>query len=215
MMWVSVAEPKLSRERIFATALDLIEKTGVSALTMRSLARALGVGTMSLYVYVRTKDEILDGIADHAMEAWHLTVDPTKPWDEQIIGVFVEIKRRLEEQPGVLELLFLRSVEGPTVNAIRETVIALLEDAGFPPRQALQGLAMLYAYTLGFAAAARRAGRDAHMFGALSPARYPHLRESAAPYDLRTADDTFETGLRYLVAGVAASRQGEATTDQH
>ena len=213
-MWMSIAEPKLSRERIFATALDLIEKTGVSTLTMRSLARALGVGTMSLYVYVRTKDEILDGIADRAIEGWHLTVDPATSWDEQVIGIFVEIERQLEAQPGVLELLLLRSVEGPSVNAVRDTVVTIFLTAGFPPDHALQALGMLYAHTLGFAASAHRAGRDAHEFENLPPSSYPRLSQVARHYDSRATPEAFRTGLGYLLAGLTADRPDVATTDE-
>jgi AcrR family transcriptional regulator len=214
MIWMAVAEPKLSRERIFTTALDLIEKTGVSTLTMRSLSRALGVGTMSLYVYVRTKDEILDGIGDHAIEAWHLTADQTKSWDEQVIGIFVEIERQLEAQPGVLELLLLRSVEGASVNAVRDTVITIFLNAGFPPDQALRALGMLYAHTLGFAATAHRAGRDAHEFENLPPSSYPHLSQVAGHYDSRATPEAFRTGLRYLLAGLTADRPDVATADE-
>jgi AcrR family transcriptional regulator len=53
----------LSRERVLATAMDLADAEGVSALTMRRLAADLGVEAMSLYHHVPGKERLLDGLA--------------------------------------------------------------------------------------------------------------------------------------------------------
>ena len=54
----------LSRERVLRGAVAVADAGGIGALTMRSLAHELGVKPMSLYHYVASKDEILDGIVD-------------------------------------------------------------------------------------------------------------------------------------------------------
>jgi AcrR family transcriptional regulator len=54
----------MSRERVLRTAMDLADREGIEALTMRRLARELGVEAMTLYYYVAKKDDILEGIAD-------------------------------------------------------------------------------------------------------------------------------------------------------
>src|SRR5258707_5519385 len=54
----------LSRERVLRGAVAVADASGIGALTMRSLASELGVKPMSLYHYVASKDEILDGIVD-------------------------------------------------------------------------------------------------------------------------------------------------------
>ena len=56
----------LSRDRIAAVALDLIEKDGLGGLNMRSLAASLGIGTMTLYHYLGGKQELLRCVADLA-----------------------------------------------------------------------------------------------------------------------------------------------------
>lgn len=56
--------PPMSRERVLRAAVDLADRDGLEALTMRRLARAVGVEVMTLYYYVANKDEVLDGIAD-------------------------------------------------------------------------------------------------------------------------------------------------------
>jgi AcrR family transcriptional regulator len=59
-------EPRLplSRDRILEAALALVDEHGIEALTMRKLGQALGFEAMSLYNYVASKDDVIDGILD-------------------------------------------------------------------------------------------------------------------------------------------------------
>ena len=54
----------LTRERVLLAAVRLADADGIGALTMRSLADALGVKPMAIYHHVANKDGILDGIVD-------------------------------------------------------------------------------------------------------------------------------------------------------
>ena len=54
----------LSRERILATALELVDEQGIDALSMRKLGQSLGYEAMSLYNHVAHKDDLLHGILD-------------------------------------------------------------------------------------------------------------------------------------------------------
>ncbi len=60
------AEPRipLSKDRVLQAAVALADEGGIEALSMRKLAKELGVEAMSLYNHVANKDEILDGIID-------------------------------------------------------------------------------------------------------------------------------------------------------
>src|SRR2546423_1804093 len=60
------AEPRirLTRERVLLAAIDLADKGGIGALSMRKLGQELGVEAMSLYNHVANTDDILDGIVD-------------------------------------------------------------------------------------------------------------------------------------------------------
>ncbi len=58
------ARRPLSRERVLRAAMHLADRDGIESLTMRKLAREVGVEAMTLYYYVARKDDILDGIAD-------------------------------------------------------------------------------------------------------------------------------------------------------
>ncbi|TMF80853.1 MAG: TetR/AcrR family transcriptional regulator [Chloroflexi bacterium] len=59
----------LSKERVLHAAIGLADQGGIDSLTMRRLAQELGVEAMSLYHYVSSKDDILDGISRHPWAA--------------------------------------------------------------------------------------------------------------------------------------------------
>jgi AcrR family transcriptional regulator len=59
--------PRLSREEIAATAVRIADDEGLDALSMRRLAAELDAGTMTLYYYLRTKDELLALVSDAVM----------------------------------------------------------------------------------------------------------------------------------------------------
>ena len=61
---IAAERAPLSKERVLQTALELADREGIDALTMRGLAAELGVEAMSLYYYVASKDELLNGIVD-------------------------------------------------------------------------------------------------------------------------------------------------------
>ncbi|MDQ3404422.1 MAG: TetR family transcriptional regulator, partial [Actinomycetota bacterium] len=65
--------PLLSRDRIRDHALTIVDENGLEGLSMRRLAADLGVRAPSLYSHYRTKDELLQDIADDIMS----TVDVT------------------------------------------------------------------------------------------------------------------------------------------
>lgn len=55
---------QLSRERVLQAAVGIADAHGLGALTMRSLAAELNAKPMSLYHYIRSKDELLDALVD-------------------------------------------------------------------------------------------------------------------------------------------------------
>ncbi len=59
---------RLTRGRIIEAALDLIDREGIGALTMRRVADGLAVQAPSLYNHVRSKDELLDAVAETVMQ---------------------------------------------------------------------------------------------------------------------------------------------------
>jgi len=60
----SDARSPLSRARVLDAAVELADREGIDAVSMRRLGQELGVEAMSLYTHVRSKDDLLDGMAE-------------------------------------------------------------------------------------------------------------------------------------------------------
>ena len=63
------AKRRLSYDALVRAAAEIADRQGIEAVTMRSVATALNAGAMSLYRYVRGKDDLLDLILDAAFGA--------------------------------------------------------------------------------------------------------------------------------------------------
>ena len=66
-MTITKERERLTRERIIAAALRVMDTDGLEAVSMRRIAREVGVEAMSLYHHVRDKEDVLDGICEAVM----------------------------------------------------------------------------------------------------------------------------------------------------
>lgn len=98
--------PRLSREAIAATAAHIADTEGFDALSMRRLAAELDAGTMTLYHYVRTKDELLALVVDHVMGELLYPADEPIPssWREALVGIAFRTRAALERHSWILEI---------------------------------------------------------------------------------------------------------------
>lgn len=133
---------KLTREAVLATALEIIDREGIDALSMRRLARALGRDPMVLYRHAPNKAALLDGVAETVLA--QLEVDRGDPdWVEQLRAVAHRYRRLALAHPNVVPLLVTRPLATPlglrppgTLRAL-EDILALLTRAGFSGPDAL------------------------------------------------------------------------------
>ncbi len=98
--------PRLSRDAIAATATHIADTDGFDALSMRRLAAELDSGTMTLYHYVRTKDELLALVVDSVMG--EVVYPPDEPipanWRAALAGVATRTRAAFERHPWILEI---------------------------------------------------------------------------------------------------------------
>ena len=78
----------LSREKVLAAALALVDREGIAALSMRKLGTELGVEAMTLYYYVPNKDAVLDGLVNLVVARIRFTfAGPWWEWDARLRGL--------------------------------------------------------------------------------------------------------------------------------
>lgn len=197
-------------ETILDAALKILDEDGVEDLTMRRVADAVGMGAMTIYGYVRDRDELLDAVVRRALAKLGGDVDAGRPV-ERIKAAVRDIHDGLREHPGVLALLASGRVPGPALDHVREHLLAILRDAGMSPERAMVALSVLYSYAIGCAVTEGGASAEGHALEAqrvrdLPPSLYPNLSASSAAYAARHAPATFEAGLDALVRALTTTK---------
>jgi AcrR family transcriptional regulator len=144
-------EPRapLSRERVLRAAVDLADRGGVEALSMRKLGQELGVDAMALYRHVRGKDDLLDGVAEMIVGQIER---PTagEEWKSTLRELAMAARRVMLRHPWARQVLEERGTSGPAALAHIEAVLATLLDGGFSMDIAHHALHVLDSRVFGF-----------------------------------------------------------------
>jgi AcrR family transcriptional regulator len=206
----------LSREQVAAAALELLDRDGLEALSMRRLADHLGVGTMTLYGYFRSKEELLDAVVDAAVaEREPYAVDG--PWQEQIRQLMQGSRRSLGRHPGLVKVRADRPVLQPEALRFAETGMKILRSAGFSRSDAARAFRLLFTYVFGYVSfspdeKAEEASRESRAAtAALPPDEYPTLSESSEELaEAMAGEETFDFGLDRIIDGLDARLRSRA-----
>jgi AcrR family transcriptional regulator len=119
-------------------ALALADAEGLEAVTIRRLAKDLGVTPMALYWHFRSKDELLEGVAASIFEEIDLSVDASSTWREQLRALLGSMVSVLRAHPSTAILLSTRTVSSEGSLRATEVVLDILRRGGFSPTEATQ-----------------------------------------------------------------------------
>ncbi len=126
----------LSRERIVATALELIDRDGLEAVTMRRLAEELGVQAPSLYNHMRSKDALLDAVAESVMGQVDTSGFDRLDWREALAAWAWSYYDTLAEHPNLVPHLAVAFGRLDNALARADQIYAGLLGAGWTPSRA-------------------------------------------------------------------------------
>ena len=207
----------LSKQRVIVEAVRLADREGVDGLSMRRLASALGAGAMSLYHYVASKDELLDGMIDVVFEEIELPTEAAD-WQTAMRQEAASTRQVLARHPWAIGLMESRTTPGPANLRHREAVTACLRRAGFSVVTATHANWLLNSYVYGYALQAASLPFDtadelADMtedvyLPQLPPDEFPYLNESAAALVAAGYDpsEEFAFGLDLVLAALEPLR---------
>src|SRR6266513_5759110 len=134
----SKSEPRvpLSRERVLHTAIRLADEGGIESLTMRKLARALGVEAMSLYNHVANKGDLVDGIVD--LVVGEIELPAGEAWDVAICKCAISAHETFLRHPWACSLVMsptsTLTMRTPRLQYM-EWLLRRLREAEFSPEQ--------------------------------------------------------------------------------
>ena len=196
-------------------AFALADEIGVESLSMRRLAKALGVEAMSLYNHVGSKDDLLDGLVDLVFEE----IEPPPSgvdWRTAMRRRAVSTREALRRHPWAIGLMEARSKPGAASIALHEAVLKTLREAGFSLAETVHAYSVQDSYIYGFALQERAlpASLDTPEGGAEVAARqmsravadaYPYTFEMVAGHIATSGYDftaEFEFGLDLVLDGL-------------
>ncbi|MBN9605788.1 MAG: TetR/AcrR family transcriptional regulator [Actinomycetales bacterium] len=203
----------LDRDRIIDGAVALADEIGLEPLTIRRLAEHLGVRPMSLYHYVASKDDIVDGMVGRVFDEIERP-DPAAPWKEAIRGRARSLRAALRRHPWAIPIMEGRRSPGADILDHHEAMVTAWLGTGFPLPLVAHGLAVVDAFVYGFALqeAALPLGEGGDLTDAsdqiiapLPAEKYPSLVRFTVEHVLQPGydfGDSFEPGLDYLLDGI-------------
>ncbi|MET4427396.1 TetR/AcrR family transcriptional regulator C-terminal domain-containing protein [Mycolicibacterium sp. 624] len=210
----------LNRTTVIAAAVSLADQTGLTGLTMRSLAENVGVEAMSLYNHVRNKQDLLDGMVDFVFEEIELPREPGD-WRLGLRRRTVTVREALRRHPWAIGLLESRATPGLATLRHHDAMLGYLRGAGFSVPAAGHAYALLDSYVYGFALqeanlpAVTPDSTAAQAILATAPAgEFPYLAEFAVECVLQPDYDfaaEFEVGLDLLLGAIATLLDGRNT----
>ncbi|TMD91061.1 MAG: TetR family transcriptional regulator, partial [Chloroflexi bacterium] len=142
--------PRYTREQVVETALGLIDREDPDGFTMRRLADELGMGVMTLYGYVRNKDEMVEGVTALAFAQLHRDTAPGATWEDRVRAEIEQLHDVSRRHPQLVTLILAQRSATPGMFRLRERILGTLLDAGFDETRALHVLGVLISYALGF-----------------------------------------------------------------
>ncbi|GLY95272.1 TetR/AcrR family transcriptional regulator [Actinoplanes sp. NBRC 103695] len=140
----------LSRDRVLAAAVELVDAEGVGALTMRRLATEVEVEAMSLYHHLHGKEALLDGVVETVLAEIPRTAD-TPDWRQTLRRQFLAARQVMLRHPWAPGLLASRRSIPVAVLGYYDRMVGVLLEAGFGHHLAHRALHSLGSLPLGFA----------------------------------------------------------------
>ena len=197
-------KPLLSTDRIVETARALVDAEGLAAVSTRRLAAELGVSGPSLYNHFRTKDEILEAVADSVSGQVDLSMfEDGREWRTALHDWAVSYRGALRDHPHIVPVLATGPGRRPAGLRLADAVFGAMVAAGWPPAQATRIGALMRYFIMG-SALGSFAGGFVDDASAYDPADYPHLGQAhlLAEQQEKIDERAFETGLTALLDGL-------------
>jgi AcrR family transcriptional regulator len=210
----------LTKARVLRAAVDLADRDGIDALSMRKLGQELGVEAMAIYRHVRNKDDLLNGLVETIVGEIELP-SPSREWKAAMRALVMASRQVMLNHPWAPRVIIDRPTVGPAMLRHIDAVLGILSAGGFAIDMGHHALHVLGSRILGFTqdpfndtedvrpepdVAVRRARELAEHF--------PHVGELAlaATHDgaLGGCDDDFEFefGLNLILEGLERKRTG-------
>lgn len=206
---------KFSRTQLQTAALRIVDRDGVAALSMRTLAAALGTGPMTIYNHVTDRAHLDVLVVEAVLATLRPPRGRSRDWRAEVRAHATAMWRAVRAHPHVIPLILTRRSQSPALLAASEALLSALARSGRTPRTLLPAFRAVTALIMGFAQVelagplAVAAGESSHTvigrMRALPRAHYPHLIAIAGVARRSRPEREFRAGLDALLRGLAST----------
>jgi AcrR family transcriptional regulator len=196
-----------SRAEITAAAIELADREGLDALSMRRLGTVLGTGAASLYRYVATREDLLDLMTDETAAEFDLP-NPSGDWLADLLGLARQARGIMRRHPWLPALTVTRPVLGPHGADLLEHVLDVLADHPAGPGRKLEAFALLNGLTALFAQNEQAAAdtdahrRSAYLHHVAAAGTHPRTTALFASLAGSKPNDQFDEAVLRALSGV-------------
>jgi AcrR family transcriptional regulator len=208
--------PVLTRARVINGAVALADVIGVDALTIRKLAVALDVRTMTIYHHIENKEAIIDGMVDLVFS--EIELPPTNTdWKTAMRQRSASVRSVLAIHPWAVALMESRTAPGPATLRHHDAVLGCLRQGGLSIEMTAHAYAVIDAFIYGFAlqeaglpatAGDEMADLAGSIMETMPTGEYPHIMELTTKHILKPGYDfgrEFGYGLNLILDGLDAA----------
>lgn len=194
----------LTKDRVVAAALALLDAHGLEAFSVRDLAKALDVYPASIYWHVQSRNQLLaDMVASVLRPIAPVVAHPR--WQDWLRDLFHRYRVAVQRHPAIAPLIGAQLVSNASIDlGLIETMLQVLVQAGFQGARLRQAFSVVTAAQVGFVtlefAPAPREGAQQWseqmqaLLGSIDPARHPRLAEHIGQMANRSFTLRWESG---------------------
>ncbi len=198
----------IARDNIVAAAFTLLDEAGMEGVTLRKVACSLGIRAPSLYWHFKSKQALVDAMADAMIVDVARNIPEGQPWRQTLLQIAREFRTAFKARRDGARVYAGTFLATENVLRVGETSIAALVGAGASVRLAATAPMDLVYYTMGFVIEEQSWPGDGSMealgesFMALAEARFPHCWSAREVWSEVDFDTRFEQGLGLLLDGI-------------
>lgn len=199
----------LTPARLATAALAVIDREGLDALTMRTVAGELGMATMSVYRYVADRAELEALVVDHVLAGVDVS-PPDGDWRARLATLLARLRAAVTSHAGTVPLLLAHRHSSTASLRWIEATLTVLTAAGFRGRDRVVAQRTVVTFLLGVLQNeyyGPLSGPGTAAMARLSTEDYPLLAETAAEAGTLAADEEFRRGLDIVLRSLAPVAQ--------
>jgi AcrR family transcriptional regulator len=195
----------LAASDIAAAALAILDREGLAALSMRSVAEELGMATMSLYRYVTDRAHLEQLAVERVLSEVATELPARLAWRKRVTLLCERVRSAVAAHPSIVPLSLLHRHTSASSQRWAEALLGVLTEAGFSGAARVIAFRSVLSYLVGVLQVEHLgplAGSGTRALAQLPEAAYPLLVETARQAQKIEPDSEFRLGLAIVLRGL-------------